>query len=266
MFYKFDRRITLSPHLLIDCLFVGGSLGREHFRSFSTATHGRTTLRRVAAVDFATLRPPQPRSYATHPPSSAQLHSLRAPSVARPKSGIWHCYAEPSVYVRCGQSPPPCSHPAEKQMRFTLPPLFVGDSLGREHFRSFSTATHGGTTLRRVAAVDFATLRPPQPRSYATHPPSSAQLHSLRAPSVVRPKSGIWHCYAEPSVYVRCGQSPPPCLLPACSLLQNITKLCLKEVGRVRLSGQKPLCRCYPPFIRFSSVRGLAAPLSRKNR
>ena len=122
-------------------------------------------------------------------------------------------------------------------MRFTLPPLFVGGSLGREHFRSFSTATHGGTTLRRVAAVDFATLRPPQPRSYATHPPSSAQLHSLRAPSVARPKSGIWHCYAEPSVYVRCGQSPPPCLLPACSLLQNITKLCSKEVGRVRLSG-----------------------------
>ena len=89
-------------------------------------------------------------------------------------------------------------------------------SLGREHFRSFSTATHGGTSLRRVDAVDFATLRPPHPRSYATHPPSSAQLHSLRAPSFARSESGVRHCYAEPGVYVRCRlRRPPSALLPS---------------------------------------------------
>ena len=73
-------------------------------------------------------------------------------------------------------------------------------SLGRAHLRSFSTATHGGTTLRRVDTVDFAALRPPCPPSYASHPPSSAQLHSLRAPSFARSKSGVRHCYAEPGV------------------------------------------------------------------
>ena len=128
------------------------------------------------------------------PPLRIALYS--APSVARPKSGIWHCCAEPRLFVRCGLRPPPCFHPPYSPLQGfgggRPPPrgcrhtalkiiacLLLGDSLGRERCRSLSAATQGGTTLRRVAAVDFATLRPPQPRSYATHPPSSAAHRSL---------------------------------------------------------------------------------------
>ena len=50
-------------------------------------------------------------------------------------------------------------------------------------------------------------------------PPLRIALYS--APSVARPKSGIWHCCAEPRLFVRCGLRPPPCFLPPYSPLQG---------------------------------------------
>ena len=113
------------------------------------------------------------------------------------------------------------------------PCLFVGVALGREHIRS-------GYKLRR-AALRFGLMVFSVPlrsntehhQTFTTHPPSSASALSSVPPRSVDRKSGIWHCYAEPSVFVRCGQSPPPCLLHAAK--HHLT--CLKKVGRVRLSG-----------------------------
>ena len=82
-------------------LYRAYSLGRERCRSFVKATQGRTTLRTVDVPVFATLRPTRPPPCAPHLPSSAFPHSLCAPSVARPKSGSRHCYAEPRHYL-CG--------------------------------------------------------------------------------------------------------------------------------------------------------------------
>ena len=143
-------------------------------------------------------------------------------------------------------------------------------SLGREHFRSFSTATHGGTTLRRVDGVDFATLRPRRPLSYATHPPSSAQLHSLRAPSFARSKSGVRHCCAEPGVYVRCRlRRPPSALLPSTLLKVSVAATPLPcgcrhtALGRVASLRIPPLPHPYKgivgsPLFRFRAhCRGL---------
>ena len=121
-------------------------------------------------------------------------------------------------------------------------------SLGRQHFRSFSIATHGGTTLRRVDTVDFATLRPPHPRSYATHPSSSAQLHSLRAPSFARSKSGVRHCYAEPGVFVRCGLRPPPsALLPSALIKVSVAATPLPRGCRHTALG-RVACLQIPPL------------------
>ena len=143
-------------------------------------------------------------------------------------------------------------------------------SLGREHFRSFSIATHGGTTLRRVGTVDFAALRPPCPRSYASHPPSSAQLHSLRAPLVARSRSGVRHCYAEPGVFVRCRQSrPPSALLPSALIKVSVAAPPLPcgcrhtALGRVACLRIPPLPHPYKgiagsPLFRFMAhCRGL---------
>ena len=148
--------------------------------------------------------------------------------------------------------------------------LRLAFSLGREHFRSFSIATHGGTTLRRVDAVDFATLRPPHPPSYAPHPPSSAQLHSLRAPSFARSKSGVRHCYAEPGVFVRCGLRPPPsALLPSALIKVSVAATPLPRgcrhtaLGRVTCLRIPPLPHPYKgivgsPLFRFRAhCRGL---------
>ena len=125
-----------------------------------------------------------------------RCRSLSAPSVARPKSGIWHCYAEPRLFVRCGLRPPPCFYPPYSPLQGfgggRPPPrgcrhtalkiiacLFVGDSLGRERCRSLSAATQGSTTLRRVEGADFATLRLTPPPSFAPQLPSSAAHRSL---------------------------------------------------------------------------------------
>ena len=131
-----------------------------------------------------------------------------------------------------------------KALRFACsllaPCLFVGVALGREHIRS-------GYKLRR-AALRFGLMAFSVPlrsnterhQTFTTHPPSSAFALSTVPPRSVDRKSGVWHCYAEPSVFVRCRQSLPPCSLHAAILIHET--------------------------IRFSSVRGLAAPLSRKNR
>ena len=86
---------------IIACFLVGDSLGRERCRSVGMATQGRTTLRAVGVTVFATLRPTRLPPYASHLPSFAMLPSLCAPSVARPKSGSRHCFAEPRHYL-CG--------------------------------------------------------------------------------------------------------------------------------------------------------------------
>ena len=85
---------------------MGHSLGRECCRSFSKATQGRTTLRAIDVSDFATLSPQRLPPYASHLPSSALLHSLCTPSVARTESGTRHCFAEPSIIYRLAEVNP----------------------------------------------------------------------------------------------------------------------------------------------------------------
>ena len=153
--------------------------------------------------------------------------------------------------MRCRQSLPPC--------------LLVGGALGRELMRS-------GYKLRR-AALRFGLMVFSVPlRSNIEHHQTSTALQPSYAfalspahPRSLDRKSGVWHCYAEPSDYVRCRQSLPPCLLPACSLLQNITKLCLKEVGRVRLSGLAALLPLLPSLYSvFLSEGACSSPQSEK--
>ena len=146
--------------------------------------------------------------------------------------------------------------------------------LGRERCRSFSIATHGGTTLRRVDAVDFATLRPPHPRSYASHPPSSAQLHSLRAALVARSKSGVRHCCAEPGVICAVWAIA---LRLAANLLQNNYRFTLSPIrpplrglsGRQNPSGTAAPTSPYPdhhpskrlgPFLSAGALLGVVPP------
>ena len=121
---------------------------------------------------------------------SALLHSLCAPSVAR-KSGVRHCFAEPGVI---------CAVSANA--------VRLAFSLGRQHFRSFSIATHGGTTLRRVDAV--ASLRSDHrihaPTLRIRHSPLSFTL-SVQPPSLGQ-KAVSGTATQSRALFVRCGLSP----------------------------------------------------------
>ena len=95
-------------------------------------------------------------------------------------------------------------------------------------------------------------------------PPLRIALYS--APSVARPKSGVWHCYAEPRLSVRCGLRPPPCLLVGIARSGTLVAPC----GR---SAAFPLPRFSPSlatlghlprwgfYVSFSGVRAaISAP------
>ena len=121
---------------------------------------------------------------------SALLHSLCAPSVAR-KSGVRHCFAEPGVI---------CAVSANA--------VRLAFSLGRQHFRSFSIATHGGTTLRRVDAV--ASLRSDHrihaPTLRIRHPPLSFTL-SMQ-PWSLGQKAVSGTATQSRALFVRCRLTP----------------------------------------------------------
>ena len=79
--------VPASPMVTQTANAACSQLGRERCRSFSTATQVCTPLRGRRVSDFASLRLTPDAPCVPLQPSSAVLHSLCAPSVAR-KSGV----------------------------------------------------------------------------------------------------------------------------------------------------------------------------------
>ena len=176
---------------------MGHSLGRECCRSFSKATQGRTTLRAVDVSDFATLSPQRLPPYASHLPSSALLHSLCTPSVARTESGTRHCFAEPSIIYRLAEVNP--LQPRNSGLH--LPPWVL---LGR-----------GRLSLPTVALPLSPSLASPPPSLRSGTSPQGdlcvflecACRHSGTACGAAYISA---RTKAVGSVFVRCGLRPPP--------------------------------------------------------